>query len=104
MMVPVPRIELSAEHYHCSVLPLYYTCLLYTSDGSKIKVSNDATIEGTRLSDTAFTSFFEFLSYNIRNLDTTSFLHIENKNRIYEINVNQICYIENVTEKPDDYL
>lgn len=23
-MVPVPRIELSAEHYHCSVLPLYY--------------------------------------------------------------------------------
>ena len=24
-MVPVPRIELSAEHYHCSVLPLYYT-------------------------------------------------------------------------------
>ena len=30
-MVPVPRIELSAEHYHCSVLPLYYTCLLYTS-------------------------------------------------------------------------
>lgn len=77
---------------------------IYFIDGSKIKVSNDATIEGTRLSDTAFTSFFEFLSYNIRNLDTTSFLHIENKNRIYEINVNQICYIENVTEKPDDYL
>ena len=24
-MVPVPRIELSAEHYHCYVLPLYYT-------------------------------------------------------------------------------
>lgn len=77
---------------------------IYFIDGSKIKVSNDATIEGTRLSDTAFTSFFEFLSYNIRNLDSTSFLRIENKNRIYEINVNQICYIENVTEKPDDYL
>ena len=23
-MVPTRRIELRAEHYHCSVLPLYY--------------------------------------------------------------------------------
>lgn len=27
-MVPTRRIELRAEHYHCSVLPLYYVGLI----------------------------------------------------------------------------
>ncbi len=27
-MVPTLRIELGAEHYHCSVLPLYYVGII----------------------------------------------------------------------------
>jgi hypothetical protein len=28
-LVPLPRIELGAEHYHCSVLPLNYSGIVH---------------------------------------------------------------------------
>lgn len=36
-MVPPPRIELGAEHYHCSVLPLNYggMCNIYNKQKAK---------------------------------------------------------------------
>lgn len=37
-MVPSPRIELGAEHYHCSILPLNYdgVMLFYNTEKSSI--------------------------------------------------------------------
>ena len=32
-MVPTRRIELRAEHYHCSVLPLYYVGIKFIIRG-----------------------------------------------------------------------
>lgn len=38
LMVPSPRIELGAEHYHCSILPLNYdgVMLFYNTEKSSI--------------------------------------------------------------------
>jgi hypothetical protein len=34
-MVPLPRIELGTEHYHCSVLPLNYSGIVHKHDIKK---------------------------------------------------------------------